>query len=286
MKQITVISGKGGTGKTSLVGAFAALAINKVLADCDVDASDLHLLLNPTVQQTEDFTALKTAVIDHEKCIHCGKCINVCRFDAISDFIVDRYSCEGCGSCQLVCPEKAIKLEENVAGKSYISDTRFGPLCHARLFPGEDASGKLVAFVRNNAKKVAEKKGLDRVIIDGSPGIGCPVIASIGGTDLTLIVTEPTVSGIHDLERILGVTAHFKVPAVVVVNKFDINPDKTREIENYCNKEGVDVFAKIPYDPDFTKAMVAEKTIIEYQDNRTSDEIKYLWGKIKGRLDG
>jgi len=280
MKQLTVISGKGGTGKTSLVGAFAALAENKVLADCDVDASDLHLLLQPEVNVKEDFKALETAVINEGKCIKCGVCMEKCRFNAIKDFKVNLLSCEGCGVCTIVCPVSAVSMHDKVAGESFISETRFGPLCHARLQPGEEASGKLVTVVRNKAKEIAKEKNSDLIIIDGSPGIGCPVIASIGGVDQVLVVTEPTMSGLHDLERILGVVAHFKVSAVVCINKFDINPEKADEIEEFCKEQGVRVVGKIPYDVSFTKAMIEGKTIIEHASEGVSGIINDVWSNV------
>ncbi len=284
MKQLTVISGKGGTGKTSIVGAFASLAENMVLADCDVDAADLHLLLNPKVQVREEFKALEIAKINEEKCSECGRCMEKCRFNAIRDYTIDSLSCEGCGVCEFVCPENAISMNQKVAGESYISKTRYGPLCHARLYPGEEASGKLVTVVRNNAKKIAEEEKLDLIIIDGSPGIGCPVIASIGGVDLVLVVTEPTMSGLHDLDRILAVTKHFKLPATVCINKYDINLDKAKEIEEYSNDQGVTVIGKIPYDISFTKAMIERKPIIQYIKEGVSETIKDVWHEINNRL--
>jgi len=284
VKQLTVISGKGGTGKTSIVGAFASLAENMVLADCDVDAADLHLLLNPKVQVREEFKALEIAKINEEKCSECGRCMEKCRFNAIRDYTIDSLSCEGCGVCEFVCPENAISMNQKVAGESYISKTRYGPLCHARLYPGEEASGKLVTVVRNNAKKIAEEEKLDLIIIDGSPGIGCPVIASIGGVDLVLVVTEPTMSGLHDLDRILAVTKHFKLPATVCINKYDINLDKAKEIEEYSNDQGVTVIGKIPYDISFTKAMIERKPIIQYIKEGVSETIKDVWHEINNRL--
>lgn len=284
LKQLTVISGKGGTGKTSIVGAFAALAENKVLADCDVDAADLHLLLQPKVLEKQDFRALEVAVIDKEKCTRCGKCAEACRFNAIKDYVIEPFSCEGCAVCTLVCPVAAVSMNDKVAGEAFISKTRFGPLCHARLKPGEEASGKLVAVVRNNAKKVAEEQKKDLVLIDGSPGIGCPVIASITGVDLVLAVTEPTVSGLHDLERILGVAGHFGVKAVVCVNKCDINSSKTEEIKSYCKANNVPVVGEILYDEAFTKSMVEGKTVVEYSSNGISDKLRDMWGKIYSRL--
>jgi len=284
IKQLTVISGKGGTGKTSIVGAFAALAENKVLADCDVDASDLHLLLHPRVVEEQEFKALKKAEIDKSKCVKCGRCVEYCRFDAIEDYAVKSLSCEGCGVCEYVCPAKAVQLRDNVAGKAFISETRFGPLCHARLNPGEEASGKLVTLVRNNARKVAKEKRHDLIIIDGSPGIGCPVIASIGGVDLALVVTEPTLSGIHDLDRILSVAEHFKVKPLVCINKYDINRKNTDEIGDYCRKRKFKVVGRIPYDSVFTIAQIEGKTVIEHSKGIIADNLKGVWDEVNDSL--
>ncbi|MBN2251769.1 MAG: 4Fe-4S binding protein [Candidatus Altiarchaeota archaeon] len=291
MKQLTIISGKGGTGKTSIMGAFASLAKDKVLADCDVDAADLHLLLQPKVLEESDFRALKTAEIDPELCIGCGKCAEYCRWNAIEKekdgkYTVNPLSCEGCAVCTLVCPAEAITMKEKVAGKTYISETRHGPLCHARLNPGEEASGKLIAEVRNDASRIARKKGLDLIMIDGSPGIGCPVIASITGVNMVLVVTEPTVSGIHDLERVLDVAEHFKIKALVCVNKCDINPGKTGEIEEYCKSRGIEVAGRITYDPVFTKAQIEGKTLPEYAPaSPVAKEVEGLWEKVAEALD-
>lgn len=284
IRQLTVISGKGGTGKTSIVGAFAFLAKDKVLADCDVDAADLHLLLQPKIIQEQDFKAMKTAVIDRTMCVKCGRCAQHCRFDAIKDHAVSPFSCEGCGVCEFVCPAKAIRLEDKTSGKSYISETRFGTLCHARLKPGEEASGKLVALVRHNARKIAKRMGHKLIIIDGSPGTGCPVIASIGGADCALIITEPTLSAMHDLKRILGVARHFGVRPMVCVNKYDINQNNADEIELYCRKNGVDVTSRIPYDPEFTKAQIKGKTIVEYSNGKLADIVKGVWDEVNDSL--
>jgi len=285
MKQLTIVSGKGGTGKTSIVGAFAALSKNTVFADCDVDAADLHLILHPKVNEEKDFYALKTAQIDKQKCIECGRCEQHCRFNAIKDSQVQAFSCEGCAACTLVCPEDAITMIKKPAGKTFVSDTRFGPLAHARLNPGEEASGKLVAEVRENAKTIAEQEGRDLIIIDGSPGIGCPVIASITGVDLALVVTEPTLSGIHDLERILDTCEHFKIPTLVCVNKYDINKKISKEIKEYCDGRSVAVVGEIAYNPKVTEAMVSGKTIIEHDTSNLTREIKDIWNKVSECLN-
>ena len=286
MKQLTVISGKGGTGKTSITAAFASLAKNAVFADCDVDAADLHLILKPNVKKTMGFHGLKIASINKEKCTECKKCYEHCRFDAIDEDInIIKESCEGCGVCKYVCPVDAIQMVDRDSGFSYISETRFGPMAHAMLKTAEEASGKLVTVVRNNAKKLAENKKKDLIIIDGPPGIGCPVIASISGVDLVLIVTEPTLSAIHDLERILGVSYHFKIPAVVCINKYDINLDNTEKIEHYCKNNNIDIVGKLPYDNIVTEAMIHEKNVIEYSKSNFSNMIIDMWNKIKGRLN-
>jgi len=285
MKQLTVISGKGGTGKTSITAAFASLAKNAVFADCDVDAADLHLILKPDVKKTMGFHGLKIASVDKEICNECKKCYEHCRFDAIDENInIIKESCEGCGVCEYVCPVNAISMIDRDSGFSYISETRFGSMAHAMLKTAEEASGKLVTVVRNNAKTLAEEKKKDLIIIDGPPGIGCPVIASISGVDLVLIVTEPTLSAIHDLERILGVAYHFKIPAVVCINKCDINLDNTEKIEHYCKSNNIDVVGKLPYDTVVTEAMIHEKTVVEYSDGDFSSNVIEMWNKIRRRL--
>lgn len=284
MKEIVILSGKGGTGKTSVVGSFATIAQNKVMADCDVDAADLHLILSPSSKEENEFRSGQVAVIDEDKCIQCGLCQDVCRFDAISDFRVDPISCEGCGFCSHVCPVEAITMNECKAGEWFISNTKYGPLVNARLGIAQENSGKLVALVRQHAKEIAEQGKLDYIISDGPPGIGCPVISSLSGTSLALLVTEPTLSGIHDLERVLGVCHHFGVPALVCINKYDLNEDNTRQIENYCLKLGVEVAAKIPFDNIVTEAMVKGLSVVEYSDGRVAQEIKSLWHKVTGVL--
>jgi MinD superfamily P-loop ATPase len=284
MKEVVVLSGKGGTGKTSIVGSFAALASNKILVDCDVDAADLHLLLRPVTREQHDFRSGQTASIDADKCTRCGLCGEVCRFDAIADFKVNPFSCEGCGFCFQVCPAQAVTMEENVAGQYFISDTGYGTLVHARLGIAQENSGKLVASVRQTAGALAEKQQADYIISDGPPGIGCPVISSLSGAGLALLVTEPTLSGIHDLERVLEVCRHFDVPALVCINKYDINEENTRRIEQYCRAQGVEIAARIPFDSVFTEAMIRGLPVVEYSHGATSGEIKLLWENIAGRL--
>jgi len=283
MKQIVVISGKGGTGKTVITASFASLAKSKVMADCDVDAADLHLLLHPTIRETHEFRGGKTAVIDQEKCTGCGKCRQICRFDAIithPSFIIDPISCEGCGVCSHVCPESAISIRENLSGHWFISDTRYGPFVHAKLGVAEENSGKLVTVVRQKARLIAEREELDYVIIDGPPGIGCPVIASISGVDLALIVTEPTLSGIHDLQRVAAVAHHFGVKTVVCINKYDLNLQVTESIVHFCHAADVEIIGKIPYDTVVTQALVAGRPVVEYSDGGVSYQIRRQWERI------
>jgi len=247
MKQMVVISGKGGTGKTMLTASFAVLAENKVMADCDVDAADLHLLLHPEIKERHEFRSGKTAVINKDICQECGECITVCRFNAISkDFEIDPISCEGCAICSFICPAEAIRMEENISGEWFISETKYGPMVHARLGIAEENSGKLVTLVRQNAQRIAEEESKDYVIIDGPPGIGCPVIASLANVDLALIVTEPTLSGIHDMERIALVAQHFNVPTKVVINKYDINFQTTDDIKRICAAKDIEVLVSCP----------------------------------------
>ncbi len=282
MKELVILSGKGGTGKTSLTAAFAAICKKSVLCDADVDAADLHLLMSPEIKQTTDFLGGGLAIIDPEKCTECGQCIELCRFNAISDdFVVDKIDCEGCGVCVDLCPEKAIDFPTQICGQWFVSDTRFGPMIHARLGIAEENSGKLVALVRQQAKEFAKKNSIDLLLTDGPPGVGCPVIASIGGATAIVIVTEPTVSGIHDMERALELAKFFKVPAMIIVNKYDLNPDMTEQIEQSVKKRGLTFIGKIPFDPDFTKSMVQAKTIMEYEDNSDiSLKVKEVWERI------
>jgi MinD superfamily P-loop ATPase len=262
MKELVVLSGKGGTGKTSLVGSLAVLAKNKVLADCDVDAADLHLLLRPTLRQENQFWSGQVAVIYEAKCTQCGLCQQLCRFEAIEDFSVDPIACEGCGFCAQICPDGAITMKENLSGQWFISDTPYGPLVHARLGIAQENSGKLVALVRQQARELAQQERADCIISDGPPGIGCPVISSLSGADLALLVTEPTLSGIHDLERVLGVCRHFNVPALVAINKYDINEANSQQIEDYCQRQAVEIAAKIPFGNIVTEAIVAGQPVL------------------------
>ena len=278
MKQIVVISGKGGTGKTVITGAFAALAENKVIADCDVDAADLHLLLDPAVRERHEFRSGKRAVIDIDRCTRCGRCIEVCRFDAVrKGYSVDPVSCEGCAFCAFVCPAGAITMEENCAGEWFISDTRFGPLVHAKLGMAEENSGKLVSLVRGQAKELAQQNACDWVIVDGAPGIGCPVIASLAGIDCALVVTEPTLSGLHDARRVIEVTKHFAIPAKMIINKYDLNTEMTAVIERYCEGNGVELIGKVPFDVAVVEAMIRKKAMVEYAEGKAAPAVRRIW---------
>lgn len=285
MKEIVVLSGKGGTGKTSIVASFAALARSKVLVDCDVDAADLHLVLKPVVKEEREFWSGQVASIDKEKRTERGLCQELCRFGAIKDFQVDRVSCEWCGFCYRVCPSEAITMKDSMAGYSFVSETRYGYLCHARLGIAQENSGKLVALVRQNARFIAERDKLDFVITDGAPGIGCPVISWLSGASLALLVTEPTLSGIHDLRRIVGVCRHFGVPALVCVNKYDLNEDNTSHIERYCADEGIEVGAKTSYDNVVTEAIVRGLPVVEYSNNGVTQQTRELWQAISAKLE-
>ncbi len=291
MKEIVVISGKGGTGKTSIVAAFATLAKNAVFADCDVDAADLYLVLEPKIKENNEFSGGKRATIITEKCIGCGKCQDLCRFDAIHfngqanavvdrTFTIDPVSCEGCKVCVEFCPVDAIEFKDCINGQWFISDTRFGTMVHARLGIAEENSGKLVTLIRKEAKRIAGEEKKNLLIVDGSPGIGCPVIASITGADLVLIITEPTLSGRHDLGRVADLAAGFKIPALVAINKFDLNPDMAKQIEEYARSRSIKVVGRIHYDDVFTKAQILKSTVIEYTGGAVSQELRALWRNV------
>ena len=284
MKELVILSGKGGTGKTSLTAAFAAISGSRVLCDADVDAADLHLLMAPDIRRQTDFSGGGLAVVDPSKCTACGLCRDLCQFEAIDEtFTVNPVDCEGCGVCVDLCPEQAIAFPTQICGKWFVSETRFGPMVHARLGIAEENSGKLVALVRSEAKKLAEDKNLDLILTDGPPGVGCPVIASIGGATALLIVTEPTVSGVHDMERAIELANHFKVPAMICVNKYDLNPDTTQEIERRAKAQSITFAGKIAFDPVFTHAMVQGKTVVEYApDGSIAASVRQVWDTVLG----
>lgn len=286
MKEILVVSGKGGTGKTSITAALASLCKNIVLADCDVDASDLHLVLSPKVLEEHDFISGHEAVINQDKCINCGMCFNVCKFDAvkfndIGEFYIDATACEGCGVCTWMCPKGTIEFPEALCGKWFSSETRFGPMIHAKLEIAAENSGKLVSVVRNQAKQKAVSKDKDVILIDGPPGIGCPVIASMTGADCVVLVTEPTLSAIHDMERVVKLAKHFKVEVFVCINKCDINDELTEKIEMKMKELNIEVIGKIPYDKNITEAQIKKQSIIEYLEGGTSAEIVKMYEKLK-----
>ncbi len=336
MKELVVISGKGGTGKTSIVAAFAALAEKAVLADCDVDASDLHLVLAPEVRRREEFRSGREAVIRQTYCIGCGACLAHCRFEAVlrlaaeelraaaggagascldcdfcarscpvrnaaavremheslgdgreAVFMIDPVGCEGCGVCVHFCPVKAIDFPERLCGEWFVSDTRCGPMVHARLGIAEENSGKLVSLVRRQAREIAEARGLETILIDGSPGIGCPVIASITGAALVLAVTEPTLSGRHDLERVLKLAAHFNTPAMVLINKADLNPEMAANITGACRERGIRVAGEVPYDTSVTRAQLDAVSVIELAEGGPADQaIRAVWERVRTQLEG
>ncbi|MBI9039187.1 MAG: ATP-binding protein [Bacteroidales bacterium] len=287
MKEIVVISGKGGTGKTSITASFAILGgKNVVVADCDVDAADMHLLMKPDFQISEDFYSGELAIINNKKCINCGKCIEVCRFSAIKliDGIhfIDPISCDGCGYCARVCPVEAITNKIQNVGKTYISNTKAGNvMVHARLGIAADNSGKLVAKVKNEAKRIATENNKKMIIADGSPGIGCPVVSSLSGADFVVLVTEPSVSGLHDLKRVYQLVKKFKIKAGCIINKYDINKEITEKIGDFLAEENIMPISKLPYDEDFTKAMTLGKTVVEYENEELKNIITESWNKIK-----
>ncbi|MFC1597028.1 ATP-binding protein [Planctomycetota bacterium] len=295
MNELVVISGKGGTGKTSVVASFAALAEKAVLADCDVDAADLHLVLQPKTLKRATFSGGSRARIMPGHCTGCGKCEELCRFDAIfydgpgngrvpKTFRVDPIACEGCGVCAWFCTEKAVEFAPAESGRWFISDTRRGPMVHAKLGVAAENSGKLVSLVRMEAKKLAATRSLDLVLIDGSPGIGCPVIAAITGTDLVVIVTEPTLSGMHDLERVAELTGHFGIKTLVCVNKWDLNTELTAEIEAGARRIGVEVVGRVRYDRAVTEAQIGGQALVEYTQKGAAKDIRRLWAHVSEKL--
>ena len=327
MKELVVISGKGGTGKTSLVASFASLASGEaVFADCDVDAADLHLILSPTTKHREAFSGGKRAWINPELCTACGKCETVCRFDAIApggpgsaacndcnycaracttkansdiqqmldaqpdqcaaSFMIDPIACEGCGVCAWFCPANAIEFASAINGEWFISDTRHGPMVHAKLGIAEENSGKLVSTVRTEARKIAEADGFEMIIIDGPPGIGCPVIASVTGADLVLIVTEPTLSGQHDLDRVARLTQFFNIPTMVCINKWDINPQIAAEIELQSHERGLQLAGRVRYEPAITQAQIQRKSSPEHLADGATKDICAVWETIRHGLEG
>ena len=284
VNEILVISGKGGTGKTSLTAAFAHLAENHVICDLDVDAPDMHLILKPENSKKEDFISGHEAVIIPEKCESCGTCLDMCRYDAILErdnvYAIDPLKCEGCKVCVEFCPAGAIDFPDRECGQWFCSDTRFGPMIHAQLYPGEENSGLLVSLLRKKAKEMADQKGLALILSDGTPGIGCPVIASLSGVTLAVIVTEPTPSGRHDLERVADLCAHFNIPAGIIINKCDLNEKESTAIETYCAAKGLTFFGKLPHDPTITRAMISGQAITEFTQNGFTKTLTDIWNRI------
>ncbi len=290
MKQIAIVSGKGGTGKTVLTASFAALGGEHVVVDCDVDASNLHLLLHPQVKESRSFSGRRVAVINQKKCIFCASCRMYCRFGAVSQdaksgrFKFDPVACEGCGVCARVCPEKAITMEERLSGEWFVSETKYGSFVHAKLGIAEENSGKLVSQIRQTAREIADSEKSDLVIIDGPPGVGCPVISSLGGVNLAVAVTEPTLSGLHDLERIVDLTDHFRIQTKVVINKFDINEKTSNHIESRCQERGVPVIGRIPFSTQVMDSVNKGIPVVEYDSSDVSSEIETIWSKVRASL--
>jgi MinD superfamily P-loop ATPase len=287
MKEIVVISGKGGTGKTSITAALACFGGKEtVVADCDVDAADMHLLMKPDFGYEEDFYSGELAVIDQNLCIRCGKCQNACRFEAIEiknfKYQINELSCEGCGYCEKICPPQAIKSVERLAGKWYISKIRTGStMVHARLGIGAENSGKLVAKVKNEAREIALEERIEFVLIDGSPGIGCPVVSSLSGATLAVLVTEPTVSGFHDLKRVFELVKKFRIKAACIINKADLNADISGRIKAFLTQENIPLIAELPYNEIFTRAMIQGETIAGFGESQVKDILKETWSQIK-----
>lgn len=284
LKQLTVVSGKGGTGKTTVLGSFAVLAKDKVLADCDVDAANLHLLLQPRIEERHDFYGAKVAVRDDSKCIGCGNCELRCRFDAITVEEVNRFACEGCGLCTLVCPAHALTLETVKSGEYFLSDTAYGPMAHAKLMPGGESSGRLVTVVRQQAEDIALRDDRGLVLVDGPPGIGCTATAALTDVDLALIVTEPTLSGIHDMQRVVQLTEHFRLRTAVIINKWDLNPDNSRRIRDFCEKHSIPVAGEMPFDETATHAIAAGKPLVEFSDGPAASAVRQAWERTRDLL--
>lgn len=290
MRELTIVSGKGGTGKTTVSAAFAALAGPMILTDCDVDAANLHLLLSAQTRHSEDFRAMRTPRIDPDQCAGCGACRTACRFDAIeldfdAGYLIDPLACEHCGLCALVCPAGAITMEDQVCGQWLVSDTPHGTLVHARLGIGEDNSGKLVTQVRREARRLAQAEGAEWILNDGPPGIGCPVTAAIAGVDLVLAVTEPTPSGLHDLQRVAELCAHFAIPVLACLNKYDLAPKNSRHIRSWCAGKGIEIAGEIPFDPAVGRALVSRRSVVEADCGAVSVAVARLWEGVRQRWE-
>jgi len=291
MKQLVILSGKGGTGKTSIAAAFAHLASldtishRTILADADVDAANLELVLDPHIHEQQDFWGGQVAEINQDLCSSCGECVQVCRFDAIHEhngfYRVDPIACDGCAACVYQCPEDAISMQAQLAGEWFRSESRYGPLFHAALRPAQENSGKLVTLVKQHARLLAMDEGYDLVLVDGPPGIGCPVISAISGADLALVVAEPTVAGVHDMHRILKTSEHFGVKTLVCINKDDLYPEGAGEIESFCREQEIEIVGRIPFDATVTDAMVQGEPVTSFRsDSAASRSIRDIWAKI------
>lgn len=284
MKEVLIVSGKGGTGKTSITAAIASIIQNSVFADCDVDAADLHLVLEPKTNEEHEFVSGHLPFIRESECTLCGICQHNCRFDAIKNiggkYIIDKTACEGCGVCVAFCPSKAVDFNDCMCGHWYVSDTRFGKMVHAKLKITAENSGKLVSVVRNKAKEIAEKNNNDYIIIDGPPGIGCPVIASMTGVDYVIVVTEPTLSGLSDMERVIRLAKHFNVDTYACINKYDVNLNVVQKIKNVLSKNSIPLIGRIPYDKDITLAQINKQSVVEYSDCLASQEIQSMWNNF------
>lgn len=292
MKKILVISGKGGTGKTFLTASLACLAEGrKIMVDCDVDASNLHLLLHPDIRKTEAFKGGFEAEINQDTCIRCGKCVTICRFDAVKivknssngveKIVIDPFSCEGCGACSYGCPIEAIELEEKVNGTWYLSDTKYGPFVFAKLDIAAENSGKLVTKIKEEAFRLGEDNKADYIIIDGPPGIGCPVISSMSGVDLALVVTEPTLSGMSDMQRVIQVAEHFGIETKVVINKYDINLKNTGDIKKICGEKNIEIAGQLPFSEKVVQSVVRGLPFVEFSNDSIAGDIAAIWEKIK-----
>ncbi len=281
MREIVVISGKGGTGKTTISSSFALLKGEKVVVDADVDAPDLYIILSPKAVEAYNFRGRKTAVIDTERCTACGTCRELCRFDAISEgFSVDPVLCEGCALCFFACPRDAVSMVERVSGMWFVAHSRAGLMLHARLSPGEENSGKLITQLKKTARELAQERGIDLVLVDGPPGVGCPVISSITGATDVVIVTEPTPSGIHDLERVVELCRHFGVRMWLVINRFDMNPDRAQQIEDWASSQGIELLGRLPFDGDIPRIQAAGRAPVEVPDSFCGELIKEMWEKL------
>lgn len=292
MVQLAVLSGKGGTGKTTIAASFSALARGAVTVDCDVDASNLHLVLQAEVQTVQEFRASRKAMLHPSKCSACGTCVSLCRFEAIHQAgpglppTIDPLSCEGCALCSRTCPQQAIQMVDTVSGHWFVSSTRYGPLVHARLRAGQGNSGKLVSLLRQKARELASERGSELIILDGPPGIGCPVLACLSGASMALLVVEPSLAAIHDLRRLLKVCQQFGVPAAVCVNKYDLDLQLTFRIEKYCKQKQVPLLARVPLDDGVVGAMLAKEPVVEYASSAAAAAIRELWSNLSYNLKG